>query len=56
MIKVKLFISQKAAELELWINAFLKDMQAVEIIDVKFTTNISDDGAWYNALILYRMK
>lgn len=59
-MKVKIFDEEHERDLEVAINAFLKGIAAVDVLDVKYQLSHFSDGPGqiysYSALVLYKYR
>jgi len=52
-LKVSIIVEDNPATLAEKINFFIKDIEAEDLLDIKFTTDVTDQESWYNAMIIY---
>ena len=52
-MKVTIIIDNNPQALAEKINFFIKDLDQGQMLDIKFTTDLTDNEAGYNAMIIY---
>lgn len=55
-MRVTIIVEDNPATLAEKINFFVKELTYDQLIDIKFTTDFTDNGSWYNAMIIYDKK
>lgn len=54
--QVKVVVDQSEHVVERELNAFLGERDAIDIVDIKWSTTPSDEGYWFSALVIYRTR
>ena len=52
-MKITVIVENSSVRLAEKVNFFIKGMDQGQILDIKFTTDVTELQSWYNAMIIY---
>ena len=55
-MRVSIIVEDSPAKLSEAVNFFIADITREKLVDIKFTTDVTDTESWYNAMIIYDKK